>query len=113
MSKVLWKLDPHHELLTTLFGDPQKNKLQHILINREESVQLSITEKDTQYFREKWKFRATSTSQNNGRAPVEDVDKDGTPDVFIGSGSNLLIWDEGFNGVVISLKLGVYPPGKM
>ena len=32
------------------------------------------------------------------------VNKNKIPIVFIGSGSNLLIWDKGFNGIVISLK---------
>jgi outer membrane protein assembly factor BamB len=101
LSNLLWKLDPHHEIRTTLFGDPQKNTLQHILINREESVQLSTTEKDTEYFREKWKFRATSTSQNNGRAPVDDIDNDGTPDVFIGSGSSKVYRLNGKTGEIV------------
>lgn len=101
LSNLLWKLDPHHEIRTTLFGDPQKNTLQHILINREESVQLSITEKDTEYFREKWKFRANSTSQNNGRATVDDIDKDGIPDVFIGSGSSKVYRLNGKTGEIV------------
>ena len=87
LSNILWKLDPYHEIRTTILGDPQKNLLQFRLINREESVQLSTTEKDKEYFRENWKFRALSTSSNNGSAAVDDIDKDGTPDVFIGSGS--------------------------
>ena len=56
LSNLLWKVDPYHEIRTTPFGDSQKNTIQRFLVNREESAQLHITEKDTGYFREKWKY---------------------------------------------------------
>jgi outer membrane protein assembly factor BamB len=101
LSNILWKIDPYHEIRTILFGDPQKNTIQRFLVNREESAQLHITEKDTGYFREKWKFRSTSTAQNNGKALVDEIDKDGTPDVFIGSGSTKVYRLNGKTGEIV------------
>jgi hypothetical protein len=101
LSNLLWKVDPYHEIRTTLFGNSQKNTIQHFLVNREESVQLHITEKDTGYFREKWKFRSTSIAQNTGKASVDDIDKDGTADVFIGSGSSKVYRLNGKTGEIV------------
>jgi hypothetical protein len=97
-SHVLWKLDPYHELRTNLFGDPQKDQLKLKLIHQESSINFPTNEKITNHFREKWKFRATGISENTGHALVEDVDKDGIPDVFIGSGSITVYRLNGING---------------
>ena len=98
LSKIIWKLDPYHEIRTTLFGDPQKELLEFRLIHQEDWKTFPVEEKNTNYFREKWKFRAASISENNGKALVEDVDKDGIPDVFIASGSTKVYRLNGVNG---------------
>ena len=38
LSNLLWKLDPHHEINTTLFGNPQKNTLQLEKLFPKESI---------------------------------------------------------------------------
>ena len=54
LGKIAWKLDPYHELRTILFGDPQKDQIKIVLVNREDRVTFPAIEKDIQYFREKW-----------------------------------------------------------
>ena len=100
VKKRLIKKEPQRSPAPVLSKD-QKKLLQLRLINPEESVQLSTTEKDTKYFSEKWKFRATSTAANDGRASVDDIDKDGTPDVFIGSGSKKVYRLNGKTGEIV------------
>jgi outer membrane protein assembly factor BamB len=101
LSKILWKLDPYHEIRTTLFGDPQKEFLKRALINREDRVLFPVTGEDVEYFREKWKFRTTSNFENIGPPLVDNIDKDGIPDVFMGSGSSKVYRLNGVTGEVV------------
>ena len=89
LSKILWKLDPYHEIRTFIFGGSQRKEIvKRALINQEDRVFFPVTGEDVEYFREKWKFRTTSTSENVGHPLVDDIDKDGILDVFMGSGSS-------------------------
>jgi outer membrane protein assembly factor BamB len=101
LSKILWKLDPYHEIRTTLFLDSQKEIVKRALINREDRVLFPVTDEDFEYFREKWKFRTTSISENYGRPLVDDIDKDGIPDVFMSSGSSKVYRLNGLTGEVV------------
>ena len=70
------------------------------LINREDRILFPVTE-DIGYFREKWKFRTSSNSENTGSPLVDDIDKDGIPDVFMSSGSSKVYRLNGVTGEVV------------
>jgi outer membrane protein assembly factor BamB len=95
LSSILWKLDPYHAFRTSLFGEPAKDWIEPRLVNKEDWVTFPAIKDDSNFFREKWRFRSISTSLNNGKALVDDVDNDGLPEVFIGSGSTKVY---GLNG---------------
>jgi hypothetical protein len=101
IREVLWKIDPYHGFRTSLFGDPAKDLVERKLISQESRINFSTNEENTRQFREKWKFRAESISENNGQALVEDVDKDGIPDVFLGSGQTKVYRLNGLNGETV------------
>ena len=47
-------------------------------------------------------------NQNELSALLKYAHNNKIPTIFIGSGSNLLVWDEGFDGFVISLRKTVF-----
>jgi outer membrane protein assembly factor BamB len=88
----------YYEIRATLFGDKQEELITLRVLNKEDRVTFPAIEKGPEYFREKWKFRGVSTSQNTGIPLVEDVDKDGIPDVFIGSETTRIYRLNGITG---------------
>jgi hypothetical protein len=95
---VVETIDPYYRIRITLFGDPRRELIKLRVISKEDRVVFPAKEEGEEYFRKKWKFRGISTSQNTGRPLVEDVDKDGIPDVFFASETTKIYRLNGVSG---------------